>query len=155
MLVLYFWQGNEGICPSNVEPSTEKVNNSLILMSYTERSSNIEFLRIIAMSMIIIGHFLTHAIGRDALPHNIYYLLSPYCACGVNLFFLVSGYFQIRLSSRGLFQLISTLFLFGMINVLLVYLVAERGITSQEIFSFIFFPISKSPYWFFKYISYW
>lgn len=116
-------------------------------MSHTERYSNIELLRVIAMSMIVIGHFLTHSIGRNALPYNIYLLLSPFCACGVNLFFLISGYFQINLSSRSLFQLISTLFLFGMTNVILVYLFVGE-IIPQEIYSLVFFPISKSPYWF-------
>lgn len=87
---------------------------------WAERNSSIELARIVAMLLITIGHF-TLAFGlffvpkdtfisssdilsvRDFLPHIALYSL---CVVGVNLFILISGYFQIRLTWKSLFSFI-------------------------------------------------
>lgn len=111
------------------------------------RESNIELLRIIAMSMILIGHFMLHGIGESAISREIYVLFTTYCVCGVNLFFLISGYFRIKASVRNVSKLIFTLFFWGCVNLLLLYSVGEY-VSVSDWLSLIFFPISHSRYWF-------
>lgn len=110
------------------------------------RSSNIELLRIVAMSMILIGHILTHGL-KDIIPWAYYVPITTFCACGVNLFFMISGYFGIKLNVRSIFKFIFTLLFFETINIMLLFFM-DSQLTINEILSVIFFPVSKSPYWF-------
>ena len=78
-----------------------------------ERDSNIELLRIIAMLMILV----LHAIGALGPVSAAERTLSPAtsflrvfweqaCIIGVNLFIMISGWFGIRASGKGLFSLL-------------------------------------------------
>lgn len=75
-----------------------------------------ELLRIVAMSMIIIGHFMVHAIFRDIPDSRVHHFLTPFFICGVNLFFLLSGYFKIRLSLSSIFRLIVLIISFRLVS---------------------------------------
>ena len=59
------------------------------------RNSNIELLRIIAMTFIVIWHISVHAQKGELNSHN--YIVA-FCTTGVNLFILISGYFGIKLT---------------------------------------------------------
>ena len=111
------------------------------------RQSNMELLRIVAMSMIVIGHFLVHGITKKQMSPIIYDFITTYCAIGVNLFFLISGYFRIKASLKGIFKLIYTIFIFDCINILLLVAVGET-VSLSEYLNTVLFPISKSSYWF-------
>ena len=85
------------------------------------RDSGIELARIVAMLLITVGHFVLtfglffapkdtfissadiSSIG-EFLPHILLYSL---CVGGVNLFILISGYFQIRLTWKSLLRFIA------------------------------------------------
>ncbi|MDE6395200.1 MAG: acyltransferase [Duncaniella sp.] len=114
-----------------------------------KRLSNMEALRIIAMSMILIHHFLIHGITPENIPHNLYYVFNGLVYGGVSVFFMLSGYFSIRFSITGLVRLILTIVFFEVVNVIMCLSVGETP-SLKEYMVILFFPISKSPYWFIK-----
>lgn len=111
------------------------------------RHSNMEALRIIAMSMILIHHFMIHGIKPENIPYNLFHGLNSFVYCGVNIFFLLSGYFTIRYSFKGLLKLVLTILFFGVINMLLLTSVGEMPELKRWIVTLIF-PLTNSPYWF-------
>lgn len=113
----------------------------------TDRQSNIELLRIVAMSMIVIGHFLYHGVTKENMPRFLYELLYTYCRDGVNLFFLISGFFRIKSTVKSVARLVFTVLFFECINYLLVY-IAVGEVYFDGLLSTLFFPVSAGPYWF-------
>lgn len=113
----------------------------------TDRQSNIELLRIVAMSMIVILHFLCHGITEENMPRFLYVLICTYCSVGVNLFFLISGYFRIRSVMRSIARLVFTVLFFDFVNYLLLYFTVGPA-ALYDWMSTLFFPVSRSPYWF-------
>ena len=69
-------------------------------MAKTERQSNIELLRIIAMLMIVGLHFWGFAkVSKGYVMTNsdnnlIFDIMESFCICGVNIFVLITGYFS-------------------------------------------------------------
>lgn len=116
-------------------------------MPATDRQSNIELLRIVAMSMIVIGHFLYHGITEREMSRFLYVLICTYCSVGVNLFFLISGYFRIRSVMKSIARLVFTVLFFDFVNYLLLYFTAGPAALYDWIPT-LFFPVSRSPYWF-------
>jgi len=117
------------------------------------RESNFEALRIVAMSMILLGHFLVHGITMEVFQAQglafVYHMLSGFLIYGVDIFFLISGYFGIKFSGRGCVKFVLTVFVFNMMNLVLKYLFAHEWSLAQVAKSIIF-PVSGSPYWFMK-----
>lgn len=113
----------------------------------TGRQSGIEALRILAMSMIIIWHFMVHPFGIEAHLEGPLLLLAPWVLYGVNLFFLISGWFGVKLRMKSLVRLLVTLMVFGAVNFLAMWLVGQPP-TGSQLFMALAFPISGEPYWF-------
>lgn len=111
------------------------------------RESNIEALRIVAMSMIVSGHIFFHGLSHTVRQTEFYMSIESLFICGVNLFFLISGWFGMRFSFRSLLKLISTTFFFIAVNVGLLLLLGKQ-VGNQTYLDAIFFPISRSRYWF-------
>lgn len=126
-----------------------KTLNPQMKPTVKKRLSNMEALRIVAMSMILIHHFLIHGITPDNLPDNLYYVFNGLVYGGVSIFFMLSGYFSIRFSITGLVRLILTIAFFEVANVLMCLSVGET-LSLKEYIIILFFPISKSTYWFIK-----
>lgn len=113
------------------------------------RQSNMELLRIVAMSMVLLSHFLWFGITEKSIPDKIFYFFVPIVACGVNLFFMISGWFKIQCSFRSIVKLVVTIFLFVLVNHLLVIPFVSIDVF-DKFYRHILFPISYSPYWFIK-----
>lgn len=113
----------------------------------SERQSNFELLRVIAMSAIIIHHFFYHAITEGYIGETIYKSINPFLYIGVNLFFLISGWFGIRFNLRRLFTLILLVFFYDVINVALCF-ATKHPLPVDELVDQLFWPVSQSPYWF-------
>lgn len=116
-------------------------------MKAITRDSNMELCRIVAMSMICIFHFFDH--GIDEATKNAHLLLinlHNLLVYGSNIYFLISGYFLIKLSPRKLINFISIIFIFGLINYIALIFTGQH--IHVNVFYILFFPISKSPYWF-------
>lgn len=117
-------------------------------MKTTTRDSNMELCRIVAMSMICIFHMIYHGIDEATMNHhNSLILLKNMLVDGSNIYFLISGYFLIKLNIRKFINFISVIFIFGFINYLALMFTGGRHI-HVAIFDILFFPVSKSPYWF-------
>lgn len=59
------------------------------------RNSNIELLRVTAMSLIILHHMMVHGLNpgvHSILYANLSSTIYPVLEIGVNLFFMISGY---------------------------------------------------------------
>ena len=106
-----------------------------------------EALRILAMSMIVCGHFITHGIKLLKANQALYFCLEPWMICGVNLFFLISGWFGIRLSLRSLVRLVSTTAFFIAVSLLILFLFGA-DFPKGALTDLIFFPVSRGRYWF-------
>lgn len=105
-----------------------------------QRDSNMELLRIVAMSMILCGHFIFHGLKK------IVWFESPFTICGVNLFFLISGWFGIRFSVRSIVKLTVTTLFFLLVN--LVILAIFKPEFSKELYKVFLTPIEASGLWF-------
>lgn len=76
-------------------------------MSQIQRQSNIELLRCFAMLCIIVYHLCLFALGGVPTGTKLYQALQISLHIGVPLFVLISGYFGIRFSLKGLMRLCS------------------------------------------------
>lgn len=76
-------------------------------MSHNQRQSNIELLRCFAMLCIIVYHLCLFALGGVPTGTKLYQALQIPLHIGVPLFVLISGYFGIRFSLKGLMRLCS------------------------------------------------
>lgn len=117
-------------------------------MATVVRKTNIEAVRIVAMTMILIHHFLIHAITPDGLPYPLFEALNPLFMAGVNLFVMISGYFGIRLSLKSVLNLAVTVIAFNLINFLVVGLAFGEWKPISGVLGMILLPLSRSGYWF-------
>ena len=97
---------------------TNKLNQSIV--SAKPRESQFELLRIFAMLMITIGHFLirTDTCGYTSPYQNnissvIGISLLSFFIIGVNVFVLISGYFGIKHITKSILRLVVDCVLFG------------------------------------------
>lgn len=94
----------------------EDINNS--------RDSNIEFLRIVCMIMILLLHVF---VGPDKIEHLdakilFDYFRNSFCIPAVNMFVIVSGYFSINWRWKSLRSLIIQVYYFVIIGFVLAYI---------------------------------
>lgn len=109
------------------------------------RLSNLELLRIVAMIFIILWHVSIHITKGNIEGEN--WIKSVTCV-GVNLFVMISGYFNIRLSCRTFLNLILTVFFYSFSNFLITILVFDRTFSIVDVIN-ILFPMSRlGLYWF-------
>lgn len=110
------------------------------------RDSNMELLRIVAMSMILTGHFFLHGFGGTfpiTYPGSI---SMPITICGVNLFFLLSGWYCVRFTLKSITRIVVTTIFFIWINVaVLAMLGIGHGLRTDKL---ILTPLEASNYWF-------
>lgn len=124
-------------------------------MSVEKRSSNFEFLRIIAIILIIMSHYSVHGgIVSSSLPLGINRFILEFLSMGqvgVIIFMLISGYFM-GSSKRGL-QL-SKIFriwlqvLFYSVAFLLIFCLFNHEHLSLNAILKTFMPITFKTYWF-------
>lgn len=124
------------------------------------RDSNMELARIISMLLITVGHFVlafglfstksgavisSHDISSITtfIPHIALYSL---CLVGVNLFILISGYYQIKLTWKRLFHFVVLCVFYNALVFLANWLVNNSFSIEKLIKVFI---VSKTVNWFF------
>lgn len=129
-------------------------------VSIKKRDSNMELARIVAMTMIMVGHFFSHGLGAASQPSpsdmalldwNTFSILAirSICTGGVSLFMLISGFYGIKLRWKS----IISFFLLCVFYNLIAYLVNTpiENIKAKEVLNI--FLVSKTNHWFFK--GYW
>lgn len=113
----------------------------------TTRKSNIELLRIIAMSVILIYHFIHYsssayessAIVRAAVFSVLYW--------GVNVFVMISGYFGIKARLKSFLKLYTLTGIFILAGYALL-LIAGKPVNIVSLIMQAIFPFTKGGYWF-------
>lgn len=119
------------------------------------RKSNMELLRIIAMLFIVVHHLVINGIDYSSAieiaPNSLLCVLGavfePICIIGVNLFFLLSGYFQIKFTwkkwIRIVLELYVYMFIIQMFGIISGYSQLNLGIVKS-----IIWPLGS--YWFLR-----
>ena len=121
-----------------------KVHNNPSLNQRSERDSNFELLRLLAMWFILTYHLISFFIVKlDDNP--IYKTIQLPLHVAVICFVLISGYFHIKTSLRGLCKLILPLIIIYLPLTAYAYFNHTSGVGLMD---FMFF--SHSPYWFIR-----
>ena len=121
-----------------------------------ERNSNIELLRIIAITMIVISHYCLHGFGAETIQHmNIgfnKFILSflQMGNLGSILFVLISGYYLINSKELKLKKLLRLLFQVIFYSVIIYLVLAILHLEPFSIKALIknMLPITFKKYWF-------
>lgn len=118
-------------------------------MSSTTRNSSFELLRIVAMAMIVFYHIVSYYLYLLPNPDNreLYTALLPTLHIGVILFVLISGYFGIKSTWKGLISLLMVVIVYNLPFVL------YSGIGNGRWMERLMF-ITNTPYWFIRCYSY-
>lgn len=116
-----------------------------------KRNSNIELLRILAMFFIVwhhCGYINSEALG-NSLTYNTSIIKISYFLgkIGVNIFFLITGYFLCKgkFNKKKLLSIIATTEIYGLIVVIISILSDKINLGNSYIF---YFPIVSSMFWF-------
>ena len=106
------------------------------------RNSNFELLRLVSMVFIVLYHILLYIITEidNAILYKAIWIPLH---VGVICFVLISGYFHIKPSLRGIVKLLAPLLVFYLPLTVWEY---TQGFGSPKQFLF----LSKSPYWFIR-----
>lgn len=128
-------------------------------MSKGRRQANFELLRIVAMYMVVVMHYLARSIetvptgGSVQAMDVVYAVLESLCIVAVNVYVLISGYFLVMSAfswKRVLRVIAQTLFY----TVLIPLMLALLGVLSfSEVFNIYhiwssIFPVQSGHYWF-------
>lgn len=117
------------------------------------RNCNIELLRVVAIIFIITHHCVINGYGlqsgllANTLGKNeLYYLsiINSFVIIGVNIFFLISGYYGIRFSIKKFTTLVVNLYIYNFV----LYVIAFIGGGGWNLFALIVLNI-----FFFQYTS--
>lgn len=111
------------------------------------RTSQFELIRIVAMSFILLHHFLYHAWPKDQISTELFLILDTCVLSGVNLFFLISGWFLIRTTRRKLLSFFLLVLFYCAINYA-GCLIFGLPFTIDDLLNIILWPVSRSTYWF-------
>lgn len=114
-------------------------------MSSIIRNSSFELLRIVAMAMIVFYHIVSYYLYLLPNPDNreLYTALLPTLHIGVILFVLISGYFGIKSTWKGLISLLMVVIVYNLPFVL------YSGIGNGRWMESLMF-ITNTPYWFIR-----
>lgn len=111
-----------------------------------ERYSNLELARIISMISIVLWHFIVHGVYRSSWPGRISISAETFddsLLLAISLFVLISGYFGIRLSWKGILNLWMLTSFYNLLNIVINDQVTFSSIVHSLI-------ISSTEHWFFR-----
>lgn len=120
--------------------------------SYSQRESSFELMRIVAQYMIIVYHILmVWWFHMTSNPDIVYQVMWIPLHVAVPCYVLVSGYFGIKFSLRGLFRIIANLFIYGLCLYLIrVYAFHETHLVIRRALFF----VSSTGQWFIRIYMY-
>lgn len=114
-----------------------------------QRESSFELMRLVSMFLIVLYHlflFFLHPLYEN----DFYKAIQIPLHIGVLLFVLISGYFGIKATPKGLLKLIGMMFVYYLpIQLVYIYLAFWGGGYLKEILKTLLF-ISHTPYWFMR-----
>lgn len=118
--------------------------------SILSRNSNIELLRLICMLMIAIHHFImqpSHGLLSSGMESYAAWLVNDLCYIGVNCFVLISGWFGIRVSWKGIWQLFFFCAFYGLASYLF-HIWHTGAHIGSSLLTICILPFSHSQWWF-------
>lgn len=124
-----------------------------------KRNANFELLRIVAMFMILMLHFNSHAgvllqLGIPATGVQVCAtLLEAFCITGLNVYVFITGYFmsQSRIKLSRMLSLICQVYFYTILISITMMLVGTYVVQETDsVYKFVqyIFPISSEHYWF-------
>lgn len=136
-----------------------------------ERKSNIELLRIVAMLLIVLGHSASHGVhffgepgqmivwGTGSFVNKVFSsLLLPGGAVGVGVFFMITGFFQVKKNEYSLKKTILECMFYGvLISIIFVLMfLKDKGLAGYSLLdAFYYFfvktlfnPVSGGAWWY-------
>lgn len=125
--------------------------------SESKRNANIELLRVLLMMFIIMHHCIVNGYGLQGQLTNVELVqankvyscflgvLNSIVVIGVNVFFLISGYFQIRFTLEKFVKLVIDIYLYGSI-LTIIALIFEKTTINMLTLQYLILPFQK--YWF-------
>lgn len=123
-----------------------------------ERQANFELLRVIAMLMIIVLHYLVK--GGVAAPYEgnetpinyLAWLIEAFCIVSVNCYVLISGYFLVESEWKWnrVFSLLGQILFYALLVPVVLIGIGEITVTELGVYDWIgfLFPIGTEQYWF-------
>lgn len=121
-------------------------------MTVGERVYSIDFMRVCLMLMIIIHHILLRGGGVRNLEQGVfvqsdllYVLTNSFVICAVDVFFIISGYFQIKFDLAKIFKILFSVYVIYDC-IYLCNILNERMAISYLDIKNLLFPITK--FWF-------
>lgn len=111
------------------------------------RDSNMEALRIFAMSCILTAHFIIKGHADNYLLYDAAMMFLPFTSIGVVVFVMLSGWFSVRASFRNALKLIALVFFYMMLGHLGLWAVGYE-LDMAHVLKSLIFPLSTSWYWF-------
>ena len=113
-------------------------------METIQRNSAYELLRLVAQWFIVAYHiFLFYFVLNTDNPEPIFKAIWIPLHIGVPLFIMISGFFRIKLSIRGIMRIIANLFIYGLIFLLIYTAIKGTHFSWKKIFF-----VSNTGYWF-------
>lgn len=114
--------------------------------SIKQRDSNIELCRLACMFYIVVFHLFIH--NKD-VTGGLYYTraLTAIFSIGVPVFVLISGYFGIKRSVKGFFNIVLQAVFYCLLAILVCHFIFHQSITTDNILG-VLFPVTKTQYWF-------
>lgn len=112
-----------------------------------QRQSNIELLRIVAMSFILIYHFIVHVLDISTSNPYVFQSLAIANICGVNLFVMISGYFGIKGSLKSFIKLFGLIVFISAVTLLIGALAFNMTLSPARIAKTFIMPFTVQ-YWF-------
>jgi surface polysaccharide O-acyltransferase-like enzyme len=120
--------------------------------SVKTRQSNFELLRIIAMFMILLSHFIgaglqtSQEISKVGRELNIFSL--NYLGIHVNLFLLITGYFGINFSWKNFSSLFVKCLFYSLVIYLIAVFIGFKTFTLSDLLRRFLFFCRRDPWWF-------
>ena len=120
-----------------------------------ERNTNMDFLRFVSMILIIVLHLSYYGIGwknvgtdylNNPALYNVGIPFEVLGSIGVNLFFLLSGYFQIHFKWRRFLEIVLTVYIYWFIIQGIGFLTGYHQALNKETILFILLPFKE--FWF-------
>ena len=117
-----------------------------------KRDANMELLRVLSMCMVLVLHALLQsgALDRETGGYYIYWTFEALCICAVNLFVLISGYFQVesKFKSRNILKIgIGGVWIYSVVFSFLQILVKDQPVGKMELVKACF-PLLTKKFWF-------
>lgn len=118
----------------------------------SRRNSNVELLRVVLMTMIVIWHYIMHGLNmKDPSLYvnewdNSLIFTSTFLSFHVDCFIFISGYFGLTLKKKKVIRLLLMLLTYSLFTQFVGFLIGyDMGIFT---IAQAFFPISNNRWWF-------